>query len=140
MYARGDATPTWSALEELLGDLEGGRAVAFASGMAAISAVLDTVATGGRIAVPDDCYLGTAALLEQGEGAGRWRVTRLPATDTGAWISASTDHDLLWLESPTNPLLHVMDLPRILAAARTASARTAVDSCRRPRVSPKRLW
>lgn len=127
-YARGDGTDTWQAMEHIVGAMEGGRAVGYASGMAAIAAALHGVAPGARIAVPDDCYLGTAALLRAGELAGRWHVTWLPAEDVAAWLAAVADHDLLWLESPTNPLLHVMDLPRILGSARRANCRTVVDN------------
>ncbi len=127
IYSRSDGTPTWDALESVVGSVEGGPAVAFASGMAAISAALTTVPTGARIAAPVGCYHGTTELLRSGERDGRWRVTWLAATQTAAWCEAATEHDLLWLESPTNPLLEVMDLPRILAAA-SAGCRTVVDS------------
>jgi cystathionine gamma-synthase len=127
-YARAQGTPTWEAAETIVGDLEGGTAVLFGSGMAAIAAVLDGLPLQGRVAAPTDCYLGTSALLDEGAGAGRWSVTRLQATDTAAWQAAAATHDLLWLESPTNPLLQVMDLPRILTAARSAGCRTAVDA------------
>src|SRR5512144_338804 len=55
-YSRDDGTPTWEALEELVGGLESGRAVAFASGMAAIAAVFDQLPTGAVVVLPDDCY------------------------------------------------------------------------------------
>lgn len=58
-YGR-DGNPTWRALEEALGALEGGEAVAYASGMAAVSAVLDEVPIGGRVVVPIDGFSGTA--------------------------------------------------------------------------------
>ncbi len=127
-YARADGTPTWQALQEVVGEAEGGCAIAFASGMGAVAAVLDTVPTGGRIAAPTDCYLGTGALLQRAAADGRWSVTWLEPLDTDAWIAAAAQHDLLWLESPTNPLLQVMDLPRILAAARRTPCRTVVDN------------
>jgi cystathionine gamma-synthase len=57
-YSRSDGTPGWQALEEVLGELEGGQAVAFASGMAAVAAVLDLVPAGARVVAPTDCYAG----------------------------------------------------------------------------------
>ena len=54
-YSRTDATPGWEALETAVGQVEGGHAVAFSSGMAAIAAVLDLVPAGGRIVAPADC-------------------------------------------------------------------------------------
>jgi len=57
-YARTDATPTWEALETAVGQVEGGHAVAFSSGMAAVAAVLDLLPAGARIVAPKDCYFG----------------------------------------------------------------------------------
>jgi cystathionine gamma-synthase len=127
-YARDGGTATWRAFEAALGALEGGRAVAFASGMAAVSAVLDLVPVGGRVLVPRDCYGGTRELLADGAAAGRWVVTPVAQPETEAVIAAVPGADLLWLESPSNPLLEVADVPTLVAAARDAGVRTAVDS------------
>lgn len=56
-YSRDDGTPTWEALEELVGGLESGQAVAFASGMAAIAAVFDQLSAGSTVVLPDDCSI-----------------------------------------------------------------------------------
>ncbi len=61
-YGR-DANPTWTALEDVLGALEGGRCLTFASGMAAASAVLDLLTPGSTVVLPTSCYLGVAALV-----------------------------------------------------------------------------
>jgi len=61
-YARDDGTPGWAALEPIVGGLQGGSSVAFASGMAAIAAVLDALPAGAVVALPDDCYQGVVAL------------------------------------------------------------------------------
>lgn len=127
-YSRDDGTPTWEALEELVGGLEGGRSVAFASGMAAIAAVFDQLAAGSRVVLPDDCYQGVAGLAAAGETRGRWAVRRLPVDDTAGWIAACAESDLIWLESPSNPLLTVADLQQICAAPRKACAILAVDN------------
>lgn len=55
-YARDDGTPGWEALEEIVGGLEGGASVAFASGMAGIAAVFDQLPVGAKVVLPDDCY------------------------------------------------------------------------------------
>ncbi|MDA3039586.1 MAG: PLP-dependent transferase, partial [Actinomycetota bacterium] len=77
-YARGDGTETWEALEDAVGALEDGVAVAFSSGMAAISAILDSVPAGARIVAPDDLYQGAARVLADGVDRLGWHVRRLP--------------------------------------------------------------
>ena len=69
-YARNNSTPTWEALEEIVGLLEAGESVAFASGMAGIAAVFDQLSVGSRIVLADDCYQGVAALAEVGKQEG----------------------------------------------------------------------
>jgi cystathionine gamma-synthase len=127
-YSRNDGTPTWEALEEVVGGLEAGRSVAFASGLAAIAAVFDQLHTGAVIVLPDDCYQGVAALAAVGAERGRWSVRRLPAADTAGWVRACSEADLIWLESPSNPLLEVVDLEAICAAPRKPGAIVAVDN------------
>jgi cystathionine gamma-synthase len=127
-YARDDGTPTWEALEDLVGGLEGGRSVAFASGMAAIAAVFDQLPSGALLVSPDDCYQGVAGLAEAGSLAGRWTVQRLAGDDTAGWVTACARADLIWLESPSNPLLTVSDLPAICAAPRKPGCIVGVDN------------
>jgi len=127
-YARTDATPTWEALETAVGQVEGGHAVAFSSGMAAIAAVLDLLPAGGRIVAPEDCYFGVGELLADGQQQGRWAVDRVDLTDTAAVRAAAAGADLLWLETPSNPLLDIADLPALCAAGRRAGAVVGVDN------------
>ncbi len=127
-YSRNDGTPTWEALEEIVGGLESGKAVAFASGMAAIAAVFDQLAAGAVVVLPDDCYQGVAGLAAAGAGKRRWTVQRLPVEDTAGWIRACGVADLVWLESPSNPLLAVADLEAVCAAPRKQGAIVAVDN------------
>jgi cystathionine gamma-synthase len=127
-YSRDHGTPTWEALEEVVGGLESGRSIAFASGMAAIAAVFDQLATGAVVALPDDCYQGVAGLAAAGAERGRWSVQRVRVDDTEGWIRASEVADLIWLESPSNPLLTVTDLEAICAAPRKPGAIVAVDN------------
>ena len=127
-YSRTDATPTWEALEIAVGQVEGGHAVAFSSGMAAIAAMLDLVPAGGRIVAPEDCYFGVGELLANARQQGRWAVDRVDLTDTAAVQAAVAGADLLWLETPSNPLLEVADLPALCAAGRRAGAIVGVDN------------
>ena len=127
-YSRDDATPTWEAFEELLGGLEGGEAVAFASGMGAAAAVFDLLPVGAKVVLGDDCYQAVSGLAAAGAERGRWRVERVRIEDTARWIELAADADLVWLESPSNPLLRVADLPAICAAPRSADALVVIDS------------
>lgn len=127
-YSRDDGTPTWEALEQLVGGLESGRSVAFASGMAAIAAVFDQLHAGATVVLPDDCYQGVAGLVTAGADRGRWSVQRVALHDTAGWIDACRTADLVWLESPSNPLLGVADLEAICAAPRKPGAIVAVDN------------
>jgi cystathionine gamma-synthase len=128
IYSRDDATPTWEAFEELLGGLEGGHALAFASGMAGAAAVFDLLPVGSVVVLGDDCYQGVATLAATGAEQGRWTVHRVGVADTARWVELAATADLLWLESPSNPLLVVADLPAICGAPRKPGALAAVDS------------
>jgi cystathionine gamma-synthase len=127
-YSRDDGTPGWEALEEIVGGLEGGSAVSFASGMAGIAAIFDQLSTGALVALPDDCYQGVAGLADAGQRRGRWTIHRVAVTDTARWIEMCGTADLIWLESPSNPLLTVADLDAICAAPRKHGAILAVDN------------
>ena len=127
-YSRDAGTPTWEALEEIVGGLEGGLAIAFASGMAGVAAVFDQLATGSLVAVADDCYQAVVALAERAQKLGRLQVRRVAVVDTPGWIRACSEADLIWLESPSNPLLVVADLAAICAAARKRGALLCVDN------------
>lgn len=127
-YSRDDATPTWEAFEELLGGLEGGTATAFASGMAAAAAVFDLVPVGGTVVLGDDCYQGVAGLAAAGAAQGRWHVARVGVEDTARWLELVGEADLVWLESPSNPLLAISDLTAVCGAPRKLDGLVVVDS------------
>lgn len=127
-YSRSSGSPTTHALEELIGGLEGGKALVFGSGMAAASAVLGGLPFQSQIAVPSDLYHGVEGLVAEGEKQGRWTVRRLDQADTSAWLEALQSCDLVWLESPENPLITVADLPAICGAPRRDGTIVAVDS------------
>ncbi|MDH3401684.1 MAG: PLP-dependent transferase [Chromatiales bacterium] len=127
-YVRGDGTDTWDALETVIGGLEGGNALVFSSGMGAIASVFDQLAAGSVIALPDECYQGTVGLAEDGQAKGRWTVKRIAVEDTDEWIRACNYADLVWLESPSNPMLRISDVKAICAAPRKPGALLAVDN------------
>lgn len=127
IYSRNEATEGWESFEVMLGGLEGGEAVVFSSGMAACAAVLNQLPSGAHLVLGDDCYQGVAGIAEAGAQAHRWRVERLPASDP-RWLQRASEADLLWLESPSNPLLDVADLAAICAAPRGSRTRVVVDN------------
>nr|WP_157551620.1 PLP-dependent transferase [Kineosphaera limosa] len=127
VYAR-ESTPTTEAFEAALGGLEGGRALAFASGMAAAAATLALVPVGGVVVAPRSAYMGVLTLLREGAAEGRYTVREVDPTDTQAVVAALPGADLVWLESPSNPLLDVADLPALLAAAREHGVTSVVDN------------
>ncbi|TPG16165.1 cystathionine gamma-synthase [Pedococcus bigeumensis] len=126
-YAR-VGNPTWSAFEEALGGLEGGDALVFSSGMAAVSAALSLVPLGGAVVVPSHAYNGTTSLLDQLAATGAAVVRRVDPTDQDAVRTALDGAALLWIESPTNPMLEVSDIPALVAMARECGALTVCDN------------
>ncbi|MGB1631336.1 MAG: trans-sulfuration enzyme family protein [Acidimicrobiales bacterium] len=128
IYSRSDATEGWEALEAVVGGLEQAEALVFGSGMAAVSAVFDLVPVGGHVVIPDDCYHGVAETAEQGVATGRFTMTKLPMDATWEWVAAQETADLVWAESPTNPLLTVADLEAICDAPRRHECLLVVDN------------
>ena len=126
-YGR-DANPSWTQLERALGELDRGEAVTFASGMAALTAVLLTLLRPGDVLVAcGDGYPGIRGVAEE-----RLRPlgieTRLVATDTEAIRAAVPGAALVWVETPSNPRLDVCDVAAVAEAVHAASALLAVDN------------
>ncbi len=120
---------TWEAFESVIGELEGGRALAFASGMAAVSTVLDLVAPGETIVAARHSYQGTLVHLAALEQRGLVKVVLVDIDDTSEVVGSLTDDvALLWIESPTNPALEVADIPALCKAARSVGVRSVVDN------------
>jgi len=129
LYAR-DATPNRTALERVLAALEGGRAAAaFSSGMAATMAVFQSLAPGDHVILPASVYYGTRKLLDQ--VFARWGLTMtsvdMQNADNVVPALRPTTR-VVWVESPSNPLLAVADIERIAAISHDAGARCAVDN------------
>ncbi|MGH8214242.1 MAG: trans-sulfuration enzyme family protein [Rhodanobacteraceae bacterium] len=128
-YQRKDH-PTQRRLETALAALEGGeRALAFASGMAAVAAVLDTLQRGERVVVPEDCYVGTRGYVTEVLPERGVEVVTVDTTDLGAVRDACGDGAaLLWAESPSNPRMRISDLAELARIAHAHDARFACDN------------
>ncbi|TDE09125.1 cystathionine gamma-synthase [Jiangella asiatica] len=129
-YSR-TANPTRTALEECVAALEGGsRGLAFASGMAAEDTLLRTVLRpGDHVVIPDDAYGGTFRLISK--VAERWGISWTPAAVASvASVRAAVrpETKVIWVETPTNPLLGVADIAALSAVARDAEALLVVDN------------
>jgi cystathionine gamma-lyase len=126
-YAR-YANPTWSGYEVALGELEGGEAVLFASGMAAVAAVLmDGLQAGDAVVVPGDSYPGVATIAVE-QLRPRGIDVRVVATDEDAIRAALPGATLVWAETPSNPGLAVLDVQALAADVHAAGALLAVDN------------
>ena len=120
--------PTWTALEEAIGALEGGRCLTIASGLAAVATVLDRVGQGRKVVAPRHAYNGSVMQLADLESRGRLTAELVDITDTAAVVKACAEAALVWLESPTNPALELADIPTITEAAHEAGAYVVVDN------------
>ncbi len=128
-YARSD-NPTRRALEQCVASLESAaHGFAFASGMAAEDAVLRLLAPGDHVVIPDDAYGGTYRLLARvlGPAGIEWSAVNL--TDSEALDAAWRDETrLVWVETPTNPRLTIVDIEGVVAVAHQRGARVVVDN------------
>ena len=127
-YSR-EGNPNRRRLEECLAALEGGtEALAFPSGMAACCAILQGLEPGDHILAPDDVYYGLRKAI--GEVFGKWRLEAdyVDMTDLDAVTAAVRPNTrLVWVETPSNPLLKITDLSAIAAIARRARAMSVCD-------------
>jgi len=128
-YAR-EGGPTHQLLEAALARLDGGeRALVFASGMAAGLALLQSLEAGDRVIVPDDAYYGVHVAAR--DFLAKWgiEVESIDMADLSRLERAlATPARVVWLESPSNPLLKVVDLAGAIALAKRAGALTVVDN------------
>jgi cystathionine gamma-lyase/cystathionine beta-lyase/cystathionine gamma-lyase/homocysteine desulfhydrase len=127
-YAR-TQNPTRRALEKNLAALEGGAdAYCYASGMAATNAVLTLVKSGQRVVVSDNVYGGTHRLFTKVLANYGVEFAFLEASDARAFDEQAGAFDLLWIETPTNPLMKVCDIAALAAIARRRKALLVVDN------------
>jgi len=119
---------TWSALEEAISVLEGGKTLLFSSGMAAISAVFSLLPEGAVIVAASNGYQGTTTLLKKLHESEKLKVRFVNLANTDECLAAIPGAQMLYLESPLNPLLEVVDLPKIIAAGKSAGCGVVVDN------------
>jgi len=140
VYARG-ANPTRFAYERCIADLENGtRGFAFASGMAAIGTMLELFPAGANVIAMDDVYGGTFRLFERvRRDSANMSFTYIDLTDPDNLEAAITpETKLVWLETPTNPLLKIVDIEAIAKVAKKHGLMVGVDNtfaspyCQRP--------
>jgi cystathionine gamma-lyase len=129
-YGRSDS-PTLRAFETAVGELDGGSCLSFATGMAAISAVLlACTSAGDRVVLPSDGYYATRKLAAEELGRFGLRVETVATTEIGA-LAARGDLEgarLVLLETPSNPRLDICDVAAVARATRAAGALLAVDN------------
>ena len=128
-YTR-SGNPTRDLLAAALAELEcGSGAVVTASGMAAITLVGYLVPAGARIVAPHDCYGGTYRLFDAWRRRGERQVEFVDFADESAVRTAlSSRADLLWIETPSNPLLRITDIAAVAALGHACGARVVVDN------------
>jgi len=131
---------TWAAFEDVMGELEGGEAIAFSSGIAAASAVLDLVPIGGTIVAPTSFYMGLWSQLGERAESGRANIHFVDQTDTAAVLNAAQGADLVWVQDePENqgawPFIALemrrLGLDNVRVVSRPASASPATGSLKR---------
>jgi len=124
------ANPNRTSLEQCLAQLEGGAAAAaFASGSAATMTLVQAIGPGAHIVAPDDAYFGTTKLFRDIFGPWGVETSVVDMTDIGAVKNALRENTkLVWVETPSNPLLRVVDIACIAELAHEAGAICAVDN------------
>jgi len=128
-YSR-TGNPTRQALEEALASLEGGKhGLAFASGVAASTAVLNLLRPGDHVVAGDDLYGGTYRLLDKVYRPWGLKIDYADSTDPASFAAAiRPETRLIWVETPTNPLLKIVDILAVAEVARKADAWLVVDN------------
>jgi cystathionine gamma-synthase len=125
-----EGNPTNDRLREALAALEGGEdAITFASGMAAISTLLECLPNGARILIPDDCYTGLRMFCTEYLPERNIEAVTVDMGDLDAVRAACTLHTaIVWIETPSNPRMKVSDIAALVEIAHTAGALTVVDN------------
>ncbi|MBO0909849.1 MULTISPECIES: trans-sulfuration enzyme family protein [Arthrobacter] len=134
------SNPTWDPFETVLSELEGAAlpALVFSSGLAAVAAALSLVPAGGILVMPQHSYQGSLLLAAEEAANGRFTVRTVDIADTEQVLAAlqgssgesgtSRPADMLWIESPTNPMLEVAEIDVLARAAHDAGALVVADN------------
>ncbi|MDQ3160478.1 MAG: aminotransferase class I/II-fold pyridoxal phosphate-dependent enzyme, partial [Pseudomonadota bacterium] len=125
-----EGNPTNDRLREAIAALEGAQtALTFASGMAAITGLLESLPPSARILIPDDCYTGLRMYVAEFLPARGAQAIRIDMTDLDAVRAACAEGvDLLWIETPSNPLMKVSDIAALAQIGHAHGALVACDS------------
>jgi cystathionine gamma-synthase len=125
-----EGNPTNDRLREAIAAMEGAAtALTFASGMAAVTTLLESLPGGARLLIPDDCYSGVRMLATEYLPERGIRVQRLDMADGEAVRAACADGvDLIWAETPSNPLMKVSDIAALAALAHERGALLVCDN------------
>jgi cystathionine gamma-synthase len=131
------SNPTWDPFEEALGQLEGADlpGLLYASGLSAVSSALSLIPAGGVLVMPSHSYSGTLVMAAELAQKGFIELRTVDIADTAAVVAALSPGGpaartaaMLWLESPTNPMLGIADIPALTAAAHDAGAIVVTDN------------
>ena len=126
-YAR-SGNETWSALEDAISSLEGGKTLIFSSGMAAIGAILSILPSKAIIVAAKNGYQGTTNILKNLHESEKLIVRFVDPTNTKEILAAIPGSQIIHLESPVNPLLDVIDLPQVIKFAKESGAGVSIDN------------
>ena len=126
-YAR-SGNETWSALEDAISSLEGGKTLIFSSGMAAIGAMLSILPSKAIIVAAKNGYQGTTNILKNLHESEKLIVRFVDPTNTKEILAAIPGSQIIHLESPVNPLLDVIDLPQVIKFAKESGAGVSIDN------------
>ncbi|MCQ1996670.1 PLP-dependent aspartate aminotransferase family protein [Arthrobacter sp. zg-Y1171] len=124
------SNPTWDPFEQALAELEGADlpALVFGSGLASVMAALSLVPAGGVVVMPRHSYQGSLLLAAEEAANGRFSVRTVDIAETQDVITQLDGASLLWVESPTNPMLEVADIAALAEAAHAAGALVVADN------------
>ena len=126
-YAR-DGNEGWASLEFALGELDGGYAISFASGLAAASAIAELIPAGGTLVLPRASYYGVKNIFDILSKRGQVNLRLVDGGNTEEVIANIPGADMVWMESIANPTLVVADIPTIAAAAKANGAISVADA------------
>lgn len=129
------SNPTWDPLEDALSRLEGATepALIFSSGLAAVSAALSLIPVGGVLVMPSHSYQGALVMAQEQSAKGLFTLRTVDIANNDEVIAALTGAgekaaDMLWLESPTNPMLEVADMVVLCRSAHAVGAIVVTDN------------
>jgi len=129
------SNPTWDPFEEALSELEGAKlpGLLFASGLAAVAAAMSLIPVGGVLVMPTHSYQGALVMAQEQAAKGLFTLRTVDIANNDEVIAALTGAgqkaaDMLWLESPTNPMLEVADLQVLCRAASAVGALVVTDN------------